>query len=174
MWKRLETKDLLKHPRLTVVEDSVELPSGQVVPYLRFDDESQSVCTVCVQDGQVLVAREYSYPPNEVLYQFPGGGVNQDEPPAKSAERELVEECGYAAGKLTELGWFYTNNRRTAQKMYVYLAENLTPTQKRGGDMEEDTTQEWINIDTFRAMVTEGKIHNFSMLASWALWENKK
>ena len=125
MWRRRETNVLLKHPRLTVVEDTVELPSGQVVPYLRFDGDEASVCVICVQDGQVLVAREYSYPPNETLYQFPGGGVNPDEPLPAAANRELAEECGYAAQKLSALGWFYTNNRRSSQKMHVFFSRRL-------------------------------------------------
>ena len=55
-----------------------------------------------------------------------------------------------------------------------FLAEDLRATQKTGGDIEEDITQEWVTIEAFRAMIAEGKINNFSMLAGWALWENRK
>ena len=174
MWKKLSTDILLEHPRLTLFEDQVELPGGQVVPYLRFDGHNKSVTIICVQADKVLLQEQYSYPPNEILKEFPGGGVHKNEQPREAAKRELVEECGLLAHELTELGWYYTNNRRSAEKMYVYLATQVSQCQKEGGDIEENTHQEWLTLDDFGSLITKGEITNFSVLAAWALWQSMK
>lgn len=174
MWKRLSSKILLKHPRLTVAEDQVQLPGGQVVPYLRFDGSHRGVTVMCVQDGKILIQQEYSYPPNEVLWEFPGGGVMEYEDPKEAAKRELIEECGLLAHDLTELGWYYLNNRRSAHKMFVYVTTKVTECEKGGGDIEENPRQTWMTVDNFRALIANGEITNYSVLAAWALWQNQR
>ena len=80
VWKCLESKVLLDHPRITVVEDSVELPGGEVTSYVRLAGHN-AVTVVCLRDDEILLQREYSYPVGEVLLQFPGGKIDGSETP---------------------------------------------------------------------------------------------
>lgn len=173
MWQRIKTHTLLRHPRLQVFEDDIKLPTGEIIQYLRFAS-TNGVCIICIQGDEVLVQQEYSYPPDAILYQFPGGAIEIDETPEQAAEREVLEESGYKADSLTQLGFFYTNNRRDSAKMFVFLAENGTSGLKTNQDKEEEITSEWIKISDLQHMITEGGITNFSMLASWALFQNRK
>jgi 8-oxo-dGTP pyrophosphatase MutT (NUDIX family) len=171
MWKKISSKIVFKHPRLTLIEDEVELPTGEVVPYLTFEHKNDGVTIICLNDkNQLLLQEEYSYPPNKRLYQFPGGKTEPGESPEESARRELREESGLEANDLTELGWYYTNNRRSAEKMYVFLARNPAPCKKEGGDLEEDITSTWITTDDFTQLIAQGDITNFSVLAAWTLY----
>ncbi len=174
MWKRLNSKTLLNHPRLVVVEDEVELPNGQIVDYVRFDGNRRSVTVICVERDKVLIQDEYSYPPNEVLKEFPGGGIEESETPKEAAKRELIEECGLLAHNLTGLGWYYINNRRSAEKMYVYLADNVTKHRKTGGDPEENARQSWVTTNELSSMIAGGHITNYSVLAAWAIYKSKQ
>ena len=80
MWKKLSTKDLLKHKRIHVVEDQVELPSGIKTDYIRLIVNGRAPCVIAVNnEGKILIQREYSYPVNEWLYQFPAGMVPEGE-----------------------------------------------------------------------------------------------
>ncbi len=123
MWKQLRQKEIFKHPRITLLEDEVLLPDGSITNYLTFANTNDSITIICQKDDQILLSKEYSYPTGEVLYQFAGGKIEQGEDPAKAARRELQEETGYKATKLVQLGWYYTNNRRSNSKMYVFLAD---------------------------------------------------
>lgn len=67
MWKKIATKNLLSHPRLTVQEDIVELPSGQQVPYLTFGQSPAAVMVICLRGDKVLLQKEYSYPPDVAI-----------------------------------------------------------------------------------------------------------
>lgn len=102
-WKCQKTKTLFQHSRITIVEDDVKLPSGKVTQYLRFANGGQRVTVICLKDNKILLQKEYSYPVNEVLYQFPGGKLEKGESPVEAAKRELVEESGLKPKKIREL-----------------------------------------------------------------------
>lgn len=119
-WKKLSSNILLKHPRLTVIEDEVELPTGHKTSYVYIDEVPGAVMIIAKRkDGKLLLQREYSYPPNKWLYQFPGGAIENNEDTKQSALRELAEEAGLQ-GNLEELGSFYVNNRRMKHKFLYF------------------------------------------------------
>lgn len=170
MWKKISSKTLLNHPRLKVLEDIVELPGGDRVPYILFGSPKPSVTTICIKNNSILLSREYSYPPNQTLRQSPGGGIETNETPTQAAKRELAEEAGLQPGRLESLGWFYTNNRRSDHKMHVFVAFDCVEIEKQAGDREEDIESEWVSIKKFEAMIKEQKIVNYSLLAAWTLF----
>jgi 8-oxo-dGTP pyrophosphatase MutT (NUDIX family) len=174
MWKKLKRTEIFTHPRITLLEDDVELPDGSAAKYLSFARTNDSVTIICVKGSAVLLSREYSYPVDEVLYQLPGGKVESDESAEDAARRELKEETGYAAKSYEELGWYYVNNRRTKSKMYVVLATDLTATIKEGGDAEEDIESEWVPVTQITRMIASGEIVNYSVLAAWSLYLAKR
>lgn len=170
-WKFLDSTVLLDHSRIRIVEDLVELPTGHVVPYLRFESVGNGVTVICIRDGQILLQREYSYPIGEFLLQFPGGKIDAGEPPEQAAARELREESGFTFSQCESLGWYYLNNRRSDSKMYVILAKDVTPVEKLGGDLEENIELFWISLAKLKEMIADGEVTNFSVLAAWALLE---
>lgn len=86
---------LFEHPRLTLVEDTVELPSGAEIQWLRFGDGPDIVMIICLDArGRVLMDRQYCHPPRRAVYEFPGGGAEIGESHAEAATRELMEEAG--------------------------------------------------------------------------------
>ncbi len=172
-WKKLKRTILLKHPRLNVYEDDVQLPNGVTTKYIHFGNHHDAAEVIAVNDqGKILVQREYSYPPNKWLYQFPGGGVEKDETPQQGALRELAEE-GKLTGKLKDIGWFYINNRRWGDKFYVFIATDLSSA-TASEDPEEDIESYWFSEQEVDQMIAEGKIVNFSFLAGWALYKAHK
>lgn len=133
MWKKISSKILLDHPRIKVVEDRVKLPGGLVITYVRTPGRGNAATVICQQGGKTLLQREYSYPPNKMIYQFPGGFVPKGENIRKGANRELMEESGLRAGKLNLLGKYLVNNRRSNSYMYVFLATDLKEKKVRWG-----------------------------------------
>lgn len=101
MWKILETTEIFKHPRITLLEDDVELPNGETTKYLKFLNKADGADAVAInEDGKILLVKEYNHPVGKEMWQFPGGFIDADETPTEAAKRELAEEGGVKAKHL--------------------------------------------------------------------------
>ena len=98
-WKKLESSEVLNHPRMHLIEDTVELPDGKKTKYIRHAPcKSHSVAIIAMNNkGEVLVQKEYSYPPDVIMWQLPGGSMENSEDILQAANRELSEESGFTA-----------------------------------------------------------------------------
>lgn len=171
MWQTLSTKVLLDHPRVKVVEDEIVLHTGSLSTYLRYETKASSVAIIVRrEDGKILLQKEYSYPQKVAIYQLPGGGVPLSEDIEDGAQRELMEECGYRARKMTKLGVYYPDNRRTTMMQNVFLAEDLVE-DKLAEDHEEVFEFFWLSEDEIDELIKKGEIVNASLLASWSLYK---
>jgi len=173
-WKKISSKVILDHPRMKVVEDIVELPSGKITDYVRYGNEGEVVTIICRNnDNKILLQKEYSYPPNEELYQFPGGFVPKNEETEIGANRELMEEAKYRANKLSIIGSYFVNNRKSDVVCSVFLGTDLNE-EARNGDEEEIIESYWFNELEIDEMIRVGEIRNVSVLAAWSLYKLKK
>ncbi len=174
MWKKLSSKVLFEHPRITLVEDSVRLPSGHEIEYLRWENICDAVTIICRKNNKILLEQEYSYPVNAILWQFPGGKVDGNERPIDAANRELMEEVGYRANELIPLGKYLISNRRTDAYMHVFLAKNLVEQSLNSGDIEETIEKKWLLVDEIKQLIASNEIVNPHALSSWCLYENSQ
>jgi ADP-ribose pyrophosphatase len=173
-WKILKTKEIFTHPRLTLIEDEVVLPSGIETTYLRYKDNGNFAAVIPMrEDGRFLVQKEYSHPPAEWIYQFPGGHVPESEDPAVGANRELMEEANYRAQTMQLLGSYLPDHRRYCAKMYVFLATDLVE-EEGEADIEEAFQNFWFTESEIDSLIRNGKIVNAPMLAGWMLYKAQK
>jgi len=171
-WKRIHRVKVLDHPRMKLVEDTVELPNGHRTTYLRqLPATHHSAAALAINaEGKILVQREYSYPPDEVLYQLPGGGMEPDETPEQGALRELAEEAGYTATNCRVLGYTYPDNRRSDIRQYVVECRNLSE-HDIPGDPEEFLEHIWLTREEIADLVRAGKVRNMHMLAALQMFD---
>ena len=176
MWEQLSSKVIFKHPRLTLTEDNVLLPSGKRIKYLKYQSNGGGAATVICKrpDGKILFQREYSYPPNQQLLQFPGGAIKSGEDPKVAANRELSEEMGYSGKDLKLIGSYLVNNRRSDLKFFIFLTTSFTKTQTKRDDTEEGMEELWFSEDEVEKMISSGQIINCHTLAAWAVYKSRK
>lgn len=110
-------------------------------------------------DGTIALVRQYRHPAARYLLELPAGTLNEKEPPAEGAARELEEELGLVAGKLEKLSEFFISPGFCEEKMWLYLATDLTETAQR---LDEDEMIEVVRLPIERAlqMVTDGEIED--------------
>lgn len=175
-WKPISKKLLLEHPRLLVEEERLVLPSGQEIDYLLVDTKNDYVTVIAENsDGEVLIINEYSYPVSEVLTQFPEGVCDKNEKPEETALRELREETGFLATKLTVLGSNLHLHRRNTRRNFVVLAQDLQVSESGGGEPEEsDITLQWLTQNDVWQLIKSGKIIQKNTLSAWSIYQASK
>ncbi len=78
-----------------------------------------------LNNGHVLLVRQYRYPIGKELLEIPAGTLEIGEDPQTAAERELEEETGYKAEHVTKITEIYMAPGYATEKIHVYLATNL-------------------------------------------------
>jgi ADP-ribose pyrophosphatase len=75
--------------------------------------------------GELILVRQYRHPARRALWEIPAGTAEPGESPADGARRELREETGYTAGRLTKVGSFWTTPGFCSEVMHIFHAEEL-------------------------------------------------
>ena len=140
------TVDTVREADRTYIREVVHHP-GSAVILPAFDD------------GTIALVRQYRHPAVKYLLELPSGTLNDKERPEEGAARELEEELGLVAGSLEKLSEFFVSPGFCEEKMWLYLATDLTETAQR---LEDDELIEVVRLPIDRAwqMITDGEIED--------------
>src|SRR5688500_1418195 len=130
-------KTLLETRKFTVVRETVSTPGGKDKTREIVRHPGACVIVPLLADGRVCLIRNFRIAVGETLIELPAGTLEPPELPAKTAERELIEETGYRAAKIELLHAFYASPGFLDEKMHLYLATGLTAGQSAREEGEE-------------------------------------
>ena len=110
-------------------------------------------------DGTVALVRQYRHPAVRYLLEVPAGTLAKGERPETGAARELKEELGLVAARLEKLSEFFVSPGFCEEKMWVYLAMELSEGQQA---LEDDEILDVVRLPIADAleMITSGEIQD--------------
>jgi len=160
----LETRKIYSGRVVALRIDRVMLPSGRK-SIREVVEHRGAVAAIPVKGDKIILIRQYRYPVDEVIYEIPAGTREKNETPDETMARELEEEIGYRAGKLTHLFTFYSTPGFTTEKISIYLAEELEPVERRP---EHDENIEVVEVEKERIpeMIKNGEIRDGKTIAA--------
>jgi len=138
--------DTVREGDATYQRDVVHHPGSAVIIPL-FPDET------------VALVKQYRHPAVRYLLEVPAGTLEEREDPEIGAARELEEELGLVAGRLDLLSEFFVSPGFCEEKMWVYLATELSDTKQ---NLDEDEIIEVVKISLQEAleMISDGEIQD--------------
>ena len=154
----LDSKDIFKGRVFDVAVDTIR--EGDKTYQREIVRHPGSAVIVPVfDDGTIALVRQYRHPAVRYLLEAPAGTLRRGEVPEDGAARELEEELGVVAGRLEKLSEFFISPGFCEEKMWVYLATQLTETEQR---LDDDEIIEVVRLPFSQAlgMITTGEIED--------------
>jgi ADP-ribose pyrophosphatase len=110
-------------------------------------------------DGTIGLVRQYRHPARKYLLELPAGTLEPPEAPEAGAHRELEEELGVKCGRLEKLTEFFISPGFLEEKMFLFLATELTEIGQR---LEEDELIDIMRVTVSQAleMIADGEIED--------------
>jgi ADP-ribose pyrophosphatase len=121
--------------------------------------KGSAVIVPVFDDGTVALVRQYRHAAGKYLLEICAGTLTAGEDPKTGAIRELEEEIGVTAGNIEKLTEFYVSPGFLTEKMFVYLATELTETQQNLED-DELLTVERHTFPALLEMIHNGEIED--------------
>jgi ADP-ribose pyrophosphatase len=136
-WKTLSTRPVYENKWTQVREDVAEMPNGRSTIYGVVTFGGCVGVLPFVDRDHVVMVRQYRYVYGENhRWEMPTGGVHPGESHEDAAQRELIEEVGYRAGKLTKVSTYYTSKSVVHEVGHLYVGEDLTQASALPDDTE--------------------------------------
>ncbi len=153
-------------------KDTVQLPDGKTEIYDFVAHNGAAAAVGVLEDGRLLMVRQYRNALDRFTLEIPAGGLNPQEPTIDAAARELEEETGYRCGKIEKLITIRTTVAFCNEKIDVYLASELEKTAQHL-DEDEYVNVECHTVEELEKMIYEGTIEDGKTIASILAYKNK-
>jgi ADP-ribose pyrophosphatase len=155
----LSSQTVFEGRLLTVRVDEIELPSGGKAARETVLHPGAVVIVPLLDDGRVVMIRQYRHATGKVLWELPAGLLEEGEEPACAARRELVEEVGYEVEELALLFSTYLSPGFSSELAYVFVARGLRKVEARTQPDESIRVAE-MPLGEAVAMVHRGEVQN--------------
>ncbi len=149
--------EIFRGRRLWIETKTITLPTGRTREKV-IVHPSGAVAILPVLGDRCKLIRQYRYAIDQYIIEAPAGTLEQGEDPLATAGRELIEETGFAAKTIDPRGYIYTTPGFTDEKIYLFEARDLLPSQEYSKDEDEVIEVIDVPVGELPAMIRDGRI----------------
>lgn len=122
----LASEDILRGEFLHARRDVVRLPDGSQATREYIVHPGAVMIIAQLDDGRLVLERQYRYPMHAVMIEFPAGKLDAGEDPLLCARRELLEETGYTARQWARAGVLHPVISYSTEFIDIWFARDLS------------------------------------------------
>lgn len=171
--KIVSSREVFRSPIFWITQEKAVDPEGFEIERAIIHHSGSAVILPVDEKGRILLIRQFRLPAKSYMYELPAGRLDPGETPLKAAKRELGEETGYRAKKWTKMISFYPSPGFLAEKMTIFVAQDLTAGEKHEMD-DERIEMGWYRMKEIDEMVASGKVHDAKTIVGVLMWKNRK
>ncbi len=166
-----QSRAVLKTPIFTLREDLSSHPrTGRTSPYVVLESPPWVNVVALTEEGEVLLVRQWRHGIQAVELELPAGLVDEGEGPLEAAARELREETGYEAARLSLIGQVAANPAYQDNLCYTVLAEGCRPVGEQDLDDGEDIEHLKLPVEEVQRRLMAGEMRNAMSICALFWW----
>ncbi len=170
--RRVDGQEILKGHFLHAFRDQVRLPDGKITQREYIVHPGAVMIVPLLQtphgDTDLVLERQYRYPVQQVIIEFPAGKLDPGEGTLPCAQRELREETGYTARQWARAGVLHPVVSYSTEFIEIWFARDLVPGERRldEGEFLDVFT---LSVAEFGAWCRDGRVTDAKTLIG-GLW----
>ena len=171
--KRIDRKLKCKGNIVNLYDDTIQLPTGEIVHYDFLNHNGATAVVPVMDDGRILMVRQFRNAIDRETLEIPAGKLDDaEESGMDCAKRELEEETGYKSDNLELLITLRTWLAFCNEKIEVFIATNLIVSHQ---NLDED---EFIDvcaytIEELEKKIFDGEIEDAKTIAALMAYKSK-
>ena len=158
-WKKVDSEqvadcEVFKVHRATFERDY----DGERAEFYLVDNPDWVNVIALTTDKEAIFIEQYRQGTESMIFEIPGGMVDEGEDPEATMHRELAEETGYSGGRLIPIGRTYPNPAQQSNVIYHYLALDCERTEEVKFDEHESIVTRLVPLQQIDELVHNGTI----------------
>ena len=113
--------------------------------------------------------KQFRYPLQKILLEFPAGHMDPGENMITTAKRELLEETGYSAKAIEHVYSYHPSVSKSMQLVHLFKATDLTKDKPRYETTEVITDIETLTVCQLKDLIKEKKVENAGTLIAYLI-----
>lgn len=167
-WKRISSKEIADCRVFRVREDFCRRESDRAEAKFFVVENPDWVNVIALtKDNHVVLIEQYRHGTEDITLEIPGGMVDENESPAATAKRELLEETGFAAGEIVLLGETRPNPAIQSNNLFHFLAVDCEKSAETSFDEHEIIETKLVSLKEIENLITSGKITHSLVVAAF-------
>ena len=154
---------------LDVWQDEVLLPNGKTATREYIRHPGAVVIFATTELGEILIERQFRYPARQSFWELPAGKLEKNEDPLKAAQRELLEETGYASENWQHIGKIHIATGYSDEIIHVFTAQNVKAIANQNLDENEFLSIHLLSPAELFNLIQTNKITDSKTLAALAI-----
>ena len=163
----MKNKTLFKGKLIDLVVKNVRLPNGYTVRLETIKHPGAALIIPFLSKSKIILLKQYRPVIDSYIYELPAGTVDKNEKPAECARREIIEETGFSAKKLTYVGKIFPVPGYSTECIRIYKAEGLRK-EERKCEKDEVIKSHVFTRPGIRKLFKSGRIVDAKTIAAFA------
>jgi ADP-ribose pyrophosphatase len=139
--------------------ETITLPNGVTLDMEIIRHPGAAAIVPVMDDGSVLLLKQYRHAVGGFIWEIPAGTLDPGEDPRQCAERELIEETGYAARHFERLVEITPLPAYSDERIHIFLATGLTKA-AQNLDPDELLVVHQVELGLAMKMIADGEIQD--------------
>lgn len=151
--RRIDGAEVYSGNFFQVQKDRVALPDGSTATREYIRHPGAVMIVPLLDDGRLLMERQYRYPLGRVMLEFPAGKLDVGEDPLACGKRELLEETGCTAAEWAHAGVLHNAIAYSDEGIHIFFARGLTRGERKldAGEFLDVVTHMPADVDSLAA-----------------------